>query len=243
MTAYSAEFYDRHAEGMRQSARAVLPLVMDLLAPQTVRSVVDVGCGEGHWLAAAKELGASEILGLDGDYVRRDRLAIPAERFTSTDLTNPPALGREFDLAMCLEVGEHLPEQHAATLVGFVGSLAPVVLFSAAIPAQGGTGHLNERWPDYWAALFAHRGFVCADVLRTALWENDRVEWWYAQNAMLFVRREALGRYPRLASVAGDCAPMKLVHPRNFAEKAARPRKKKTLSRRLRAWIRNRPLE
>lgn len=243
MTDYSAEFYDRHAGGMRASARTVLPLVFDLLAPATVRSVVDVGCGEGHWLAAARELGVPDILGLDGDYVRRDRLAIPADRFRPTDLTNPPApptLGRAFDLAICLEVGEHLPDAHAATLVDFVCSLAPVVLFSAAIPGQGGTGHLNEQWPPYWANLFAQRARACADALRPILWENDTVEWWYAQNAMLFIDRAALDRSPRLHATLDP--PQRLVHPSNFGDKIARMNKKKrTLSRRLRAWLTRSP--
>ncbi len=241
MSNYSSQFYDRHAQGMQYSARTVLPLVFDLMSPHQPRSVVDVGCGEGHWLSVASECGASDCLGLDGDYVQRDRLAIPADRFIAADLTHPPTLDRRFDLAMCLEVGEHLPHEHSDTLVTFLTSLAPVVLFSAAIPRQGGTHHVNEQWPGYWFERFSRHGMLCADALRRPLWDRDDVEWWYAQNVLLFVHPQALDRHPRLREVAVGSPPMRLVHPTNFLEKSTRS-KRKTLSRRIRAWITGRAL-
>jgi hypothetical protein len=75
---------------------------------------------------------------------------------------------------------------------------APVILFSAALPGQGGTHHVNERWPGYWRDWFAGRGFVRLDPIRPRVWRDRRVEWWYQQNVYLFVKKTLLDNSPRL---------------------------------------------
>ena len=112
--------------------------------------------------------------------------------------TRPLALGRSFDLAVALEIAEHLPDSAAECFVESLTGLAPAVLFSAAIPGQGGTGHLNERWPEYWSRLFAAAGFDPIDALRPRIWHDERVEVWYAQNTFLYVARGAQGNFPGL---------------------------------------------
>jgi len=134
------------------------------------------------------------------------------------DFTRPLPVHRQFDLVVSLEVAEHLPSAHAETFVQSLTRLGPVVLFSAAIPFQGGTGHLNEQWPDYWAAKFAKRGYVVVDAVRGRIWDIEDIPWWYAQNAFLFVRHEALSTIPLLArtSDAAGPRPVAIVHPRLF---------------------------
>ena len=119
----------------------VVPIVLDLIRPG---SVVDVGCGLGEWLATFQEHGVSDILGIDGDYVDRDMLYIPQQDFKTIDLNRPFTLNRTFDLAVCLEVAEHLEAEHANDFVESLTRLAPIILFSAAIPLQSGTNHVNE---------------------------------------------------------------------------------------------------
>src|SRR5262249_5217435 len=150
-TPYDAAFYEAQADGSLRSARVVVPLVTRLVEP---RSVVDVGCGVGTWLRAFVENGVEDVLGVDGAYVDRNRLCIDPARFQAMDLARPQPLGRTFDLAVCLEVGEHLPTRAAPGLVAML-TAAPVVLFSAAIPGQGGTNHVNEQWPNFWQRLFS----------------------------------------------------------------------------------------
>jgi hypothetical protein len=84
-----------------------------------------------------------------------------------------------------LEVAEHLPESRAASFVADLCRLAPVVLFSAAIPGQGGTGHVNEQWPGYWADLFGARGYSVSGALRWRIWNDCRVCNWYSQNMLV----------------------------------------------------------
>jgi SAM-dependent methyltransferase len=186
---YDADFFDGLQEGVRRSAAVAVPMLVELVGP---RSVLDVGCGVGTWLRSLMDAGVTDVLGVDGDYVDRAMLEIPADRFRPVDLAEPFCAGRRFDLALCLEVGEHLDEDRAGTLVASLVAHAPVIAFSAAIPGQGGTHHVNERWLSYWRLLFARHGYSCLDVLRPALWTRREVDSWYAQNMVLFVARPQL---------------------------------------------------
>src|SRR5215204_4952574 len=112
-TPYGVRFYNDQRSGSLRSAQVIVPLVTALIRP---RSVVDVGCGIGTWLKVFSEAGVEDYLGLDGDYVTRDQLLIEPMHFQAADLANPPKLERTFDLAVCLEVGEHLPAKSVPKL-------------------------------------------------------------------------------------------------------------------------------
>lgn len=187
---YDAEFYAGKNEGSYRSAKVVLPLVFAIVAP---RDVVDLGCGSGTWLRAAHELGVLDYLGYDGPHVTQ--LYVPKDRFAAVDLCQPLQADRRFDLAISCEVAEHLPATSAATLIGTLTSLSDVVLFSAAIPGQGGVHHVNEQWPPYWQALFRARNYSAYDFIRPRIWDDDRVEVWYRQNTVLYVADSAASRY------------------------------------------------
>jgi SAM-dependent methyltransferase len=193
---YSDTYYGRHKAGMQRSAHEVVPLVMNLVAPA---SVVDVGCGEGIWLAEFLGAGVTRVFGIDGPWVSPEQLAIPKEAFRAVDLEQPgPAepLGR-FDLCISLEVAEHLPRRSASAFVHLLVTLAPAVLFSAATPEQGGKGHINEQWPIYWAQLFSKHDFVRLDPFRHILWHKHNVQWWYRQNMFLYVARHLVQTEPK----------------------------------------------
>ena len=192
---YDAAFFEDLTHGSLQSARVVVPLVMDLINP---RSVLDVGCGTGSWLRAFVENGVEDILGIDGDYVDRNRLLIDPTHFRSVDLTYPEPLGRTFDLAVCLEVAEHLSARVSTELVRFLTAAAPVVLFSAAIPGQGGTHHVNEQWPEYWSKRFNKHEFTRLDPIRRRIWQDQRVQSWYQQNIYLYVNVNILTQSTQL---------------------------------------------
>jgi SAM-dependent methyltransferase len=212
---YGSWFYASQRDGSARSAERVLPLVFDLVRPS---SVVDLGCGTGAWLAVARSLGAGKILGIDGDWVPPESLLIPPGCFQGSDLAQPLGLEQRFDLAMCLEVAEHLDANSADGLIENLCTLADVVLFSAAIPGQGGTGHLNEQWPPYWRKRFARYGFELIDCLRSRLWADEAIEPWYAQNALLYVKSQRLDADARVRLAAAETGIMPLcaVHPRLF---------------------------
>jgi SAM-dependent methyltransferase len=211
---YTESYFREINDASRSSASVVVPLVMDLLRP---RSVVDFGCGLGEWAQQFRTLGAVEVIGIDGIHINVDDLAISADEFVPADLTLPINLGRRFDLAVSLEVAEHLPESTADQFIATLTRHAPAILFSAAIPHQGGEHHVNEQWPDYWANCFASYGFKAFDVLRHRVWNNSRVEWWYAQNIMIFATADSLDRL--LEDGHFSIAPteiLPLVHPQNY---------------------------
>ena len=214
---YSAEFFDQQSGGSRRSAQRIVPLVMELVRP---RSVVDIGCGVGTWLSVFREHGVSRVLGIDGDYVDRRMLQIPAESFRAADLSLPLVLNERFDLAISMEVGEHLPPDAGRTLVQTLTRLAPVVLFSASIPHQGGVGHLNEQWPTYWRENFASFGYEVIDCIRKHVWSDSGVQYWYAQDAMLYVERSYLEAHPVLVRerAATSDKQLSLVHPDRYLE-------------------------
>lgn len=191
--AYDAGFFADQASESGRSAAAIVPIVMELVKPA---SVLDVGCGVGAWLAAFAAAGVNDYLGLDGVYVDRSKLLIDPARFQDADLARPPVLVRTFDLAVCLEVGEHLPESAAVGLVQTLTAAAPAILFSAATPGQGGTGHVNEQWPAFWRKLFADRGYVRLDPVRPRVWRDLRVMPWYKLNTFLFVRESEISTRP-----------------------------------------------
>lgn len=219
MDRYSPEFFQRIEGGSLRSARRVLPHFLELAAPQ---SLVDVGCGVGTWLKAAAELGIRDLAGIDGAYVDRSMLQIPPDQFTAIDLTQPFHLGRTFDAALSLEVAEHLPEASATSFVESLTCLAPVILFSAAIPRQMGQHHVNEQWPSWWAERFATFGYAAVDCIRARIWDDPQVEWWYAQNTFVMVRNDYLPALPALQRARDTGAgPQNLVHPRAFLDRLA----------------------
>lgn len=196
---YNRRFFDSIREGSQRSAAAVVPVLMKQFAPRTV---IDVGCGEGWWGAAFRDAGCAVTLmdglpmlltAFDGDTSGLwDPVGCDLENeffFYGGGKKHLEKFGEHKDLALCLEVAEHLSPERAPTFVRDLCRLSDTVVFSAAVPGQGGTGHLNEQWPDYWADLFARHGYMGTGLLRWRLWNDERVQWWYRQNLLVFTRK------------------------------------------------------
>lgn len=242
MTAtYSAEFYRDLDQTSGPSAGRVLPLVLSLLP---VRSAVDVGCGDGSWLAALSALGVDDVMGVEGPWISPQQLKIPTDKVRRMRLDQAIRIERRFDLALSLEVAEHLPPARAESFVSDLVSLAPCVLLSAAIPGQGGHNHLNEQWPEYWAALFARHGYAAVDCLRLHFWSDRDVAWWYRQNLLLFCDAAMCAARPALAAAAAPSpdAVKALVHPECFSQQRrhAEPSFGRWLKMGRAAWSRSR---
>ncbi len=193
-TIYTPQYYSSLSEGSRRSAKAVLSLAHQI---QPFDSVVDFGCGSGEWLSVLPSMDVMDYVGVDGNWSP----CVNYPWFNAMDLCKPVDLGRKFDLAISVEVAEHLPESAAETFVETLCRHSNRILFSAAIPCQTGTDHINLQWPTYWSSLFRKHGFGCSDVMRLALWENMNVEWWYRQNLLYVTKSNA------------SHEPMRLVHP------------------------------
>lgn len=190
---YTGEFFEYINAGSLASARVVCPLVVERLKP---RSVLDVGCGAGAWCRVWGELGVEQVVGVDGEYVDIASLLVPPDWFRSRDLSEPFDLATQFDLVVSLEVAEHVPEAKADVFVDNLVRHGSTILFSAAVPGQGGEFHVNEQPLEYWRRRFAARGYRCFDPLRPLIVHDARVEPWYRYNTLLYVHAAAVGSLP-----------------------------------------------
>lgn len=216
MPHYSEDFFARQKVDSYQSAQVV---VLELLKSLKISSVVDIGCGLGAWLKVFEENGISDYQGLDGDWVDQSNLLIPRAKFVVQELENDFDLTRKFDLAVCLELAEHLSATRADSLIKFLTKLSPVVLFSAAIPGQdlpGKMNHINEQWPEYWATKFTANNFLAIDYLRDKIWLNDQVKYWYQQNILLYMSSEFLDKNKQWQKFLVEPKKIVRIHPTTY---------------------------
>ena len=204
---YNHDFYDYIDAGSRRSARAVAGL---LLPEMKIASLLDIGAGHGAWAAEWLEAGVKDVIAVDGDYVTIDQLAIPSANFLAHDLATPLDLKRKFDLVQTLEVAEHLPAAKADLFVDNLVAHGDVILFSAAVPHQGGEHHVNEQPPEYWREKFARRGYAAFDFVRPGLVGKDGVMAWYRFNSYVYANAAGQKRLSRamLATHVPDDQPL-----------------------------------
>lgn len=216
--AYSRGFYTERHGNTVYSANTILSVLLDRIP--ALASAVDIGCGVGTWLSVLHEKGVEDIPGVDGDWVDRDLLVIPGTCFKQVDLSDFAGLPRRYDLAISLEVAEHLPADRSEGFVLMLTELADHVLFSAAVPHQGGMSHVNEQWQDFWVELFSALNYDVHDFIRPVIWNDDRIPLWYRHNILFFSKRQYFGDV--LADAANrhtGLMPLDVVHPELYLSK------------------------
>lgn len=183
MFQYDEDFY-KLIEETEMDEKIIIPLIIQWLSP---KSIVDFGCAEGAWLGEVLHQNSEiSVLGLDGDYVNRKRLKIPEQNFQPVDLRQPISLDDKFELAISTEVAEHLEQEFVDIYIDNITKAADQILFSAAVPEQGGTHHVNEQWQSYWVEKFKNRGYYCDYSVRNYFWNEPRISSWRRQNLLFF---------------------------------------------------------
>lgn len=207
---YGPEFYERIRKGSQDSAAVIVPMVLANMGK--VESVLDVGCGEGYFAAEFERHGC-RVTGIESGEVVQPAI----ESILKWDLMLPfGTLLPPVDLVVCLEVAEHLPESRAESFIADLCQAGRAVLFSAAIPGQGGDGHLNCQYPKYWSDLFSRVDYVLSMAPRWEIWDDQRVKPWYRNNLGIAIH----GRRPVAESgITGNwfeteaMAPHAVIHP------------------------------
>ena len=213
---YKKEDYKWWADPAITSAKVIAPFIMEILP---IKSVLDFGCAQGSWLSVFQELGIEDIKGLDGEWVDTEDLLVPLESFHCVDLEKYQHLPTEkYDLCICLEVAEHLDIKYSDALIANLTAASDIILFSAAVPGQGGQHHVNERPPSFWHEKFKNKGYEQLDFLRDRYWENDDVAWWYKQNIMIYSK---VNFRPKLKKLSNDFLGKHVIHPTAFSDKCS----------------------
>jgi hypothetical protein len=183
---YNKTFFDSQMSGSYKSATFYVKHLLKIFKPH---SVADLGCGRGTWLKAFKENGVNKLLGLDGDWVKQEEMVDQTIEFKPTNLNEPlNKIDERFDLAISVEVAEHLKEEAAKTFIDNITALSDVIMFGAAYTKQGGDNHINEQPTTYWAKMFIDVNYMPYDIFRQTFWGNKEIESWYQQNTFIYVK-------------------------------------------------------
>lgn len=236
---YPADWHKTYGNMTGNSARRIVPM---LVAAFGTTSVVEIGCGNAHWTQAALDAGVKDFLVVDGPWNNRDHLLVDRTHFLEADLNMSLVLPRRFDMAICLEVAEHVEPGSADVIVRSLTEAADVVAFGAAIPLQGGHGHINERWPSWWREKFNALGYEAFDLVRPKHWQDRSIHYWYRQNMFIYVARNNAGAMEKAKAAEAAARDSRFlfdaVHPEKFEETASyQVIALKRLVRQLPGWI------
>lgn len=217
---YDQDWHHHYGLITSQSAHKMIGYLRNLF---NIHSAIEFGCGHAHWLEAAEKLGVSDIRGLDGEWTELDQLRIDQSKFHIVDLEKPVDLKRKFDLAICMEVGEHLHQNASAQFINSICKHADLVLYGAAIPLQGGFKHINEKWQSFWAGHFHAEGYRAFDLMRPVFWSDTGIHYYYRQNALIYISqnaKELIARAERLGAELQSNPILDIVHPEKYIESA-----------------------
>ena len=202
-------------EGGGTDAELIVPVLYEILRPG---SVVHYGSGDGAFIRRFKRCGVPRVLGLDSSEGAAD---LAGSEYEKADLAAPVRRDETFDLVLSLEVGEHIPRERVEVFLENITRLGDVIIFSSALPLQGGKNHMNEQWPSFWADEFSRLGFDVHDVVRPLFWRRREISVWFRQNMLLAVRRERAGTAD-LFRARSDLPVLDVVHPELYAERVAK---------------------
>lgn len=159
-----------------------------LVKELAIKTVIDIGCGDGPSVRFFESLvGFGNVLGVDG--MPQEHVSIVEHDYTLGKF----APEREYDLAWCSEVVEHIDQQFIPNLLSSI-TRAKLVLMTHAGPGQQGWHHVNCRVSEFWRGVMAAVGYL-EDASLTARTrklasENNSPYNHYVRSGMAFVRHE-----------------------------------------------------
>lgn len=203
---YNDAFYSGRHDRSFYAATTVLSLLKRFYPNKNFSSILDVGCGTGTWLDASRSIGATDLYGIEGDWLPDSHFSRHATLLRK-NLDESFSFSRVFDMSISLEVAEHINPSSAFTFIASLASTSNLILFSAAPPGQGGQHHVNEQPIAYWVDLFAQHNFYPRDFIREAIWNDPNIDFWYKQNILIFERN---------SSLSSNSQPLSFIHPDLF---------------------------
>ena len=128
-----------------------------------VKSLIDVGCAEGHALHAFKALGVEKLLGIEGLPQNVAKVKVPC---VVHDLTKGPCIVEGFDWIWCSDVAEHIEEQYVGNFLATLANGKYLAMVQGG-PGMGRSGwhHVNNQPSEYWVEKLKIVGFQVDDEL------------------------------------------------------------------------------
>lgn len=179
--------FEQSARDTDLSSRCLLAAFAYTGIPKTL---LDVGCGMGHLVEVSNKLGVSAT-GIDLYAPDKPELV----RADLTEVFHLMPIAGASEMVICWEVAEHIDSKHADHLCQILADATQrYLLFSAAIPHQGGSGHVNEQPHTYWEIKLSRRGLeldvMLTSHLRRVFTDIAPSAWWYGQNMMAFKKAQ-----------------------------------------------------
>jgi len=186
-------FYKKTLRPDRQQSYKLIAKFIKRITWPEINSIVDYGCGAGWNLHHLKFYGITDLVGIEPN---RDALSVMDDDIKKCvsfrSLKRKINLDRKFDIALCIEVAEHLESKYADLIIENITRHSDLLIFSAATPDQGGWGHINEQPFEYWEAKLNKVGFYCnketTAQFRTYLRAKGAKKW-YCKNITVFERK------------------------------------------------------
>ena len=207
---YDEKFWGpRRGNWNYSSAKIILPMIFKYYKPN---SIIDVGCGIGTWLSAALELGIDNLKGLDCNEISEDFLLVPRKYISIDNLeTHENKNNIKYDLAISVEVAEHLDNSASEHFIKMLTSYSKVIIFSAGIPYQEGEHHINCQQPQFWHDIFAKYEYICFDFRNELMNMWEKINPCYAQNILLYVHKDFIDIFKKHFSMTNK--PIFYYHP------------------------------
>lgn len=203
------------------SAEIIVPMLIELINP---KSVIDIGCATGVWLSQFQKQNIS-ITGVDGNWVKNHKSFINKRDIVYYDFESNKnfPINTTYDLAICLEMAEHVSRKMSDKLISILTSLSDVIYFSAATPNSGGRHHVNERWQSYWCKKFKEQNYILIDAIRPKIFTNKKCCYFYAQESFIYINKNKIREFPLLSKYIRDDVLLDIVHPELFMNQIVKP--------------------
>jgi len=216
-------------------AKEIIPLIVNII--ENIKSIVDLGGGLGGWCKALEEYGIKNVICIDHPSIELNKLLIDKEKFIPCDFEKeyPPII--ESDLAISIEFAEHISEKHSLKIIDYLTSCSKIILFSAAVPGQGGLGHINEQWPSYWLDRFLDRAYYFLDIIRPHIIGNEKLPLYIRQNLFLIVHKDFINRIKISKSFGFSLNDWTLVSNNILEKKGFKNKIKKMLPGKMRGKV------
>lgn len=154
-----------------------------------VKSMLDLGCGEGHAVRYFQDSLGVEAIGVEGTPQQAEDIRIHQHDYDGPEgvLWKPPPV----DLIWSCEVVEHIEERWVSNIIPTL-RMSAVVMMTHAFPGQPGYHHVNCREPEYWKGFMTAAGFLFdqeyTDLTRSVARLNQSPYNHYARAGMVFHR-------------------------------------------------------